>query len=272
LLPESILQEAEVQLEVVDRKSLFEEGGRLRAIWESCRHNPQEAVRLKNLFERELFREANCERVLMIEDMSIPMLVKLMAKAGINPMVFLSDNRGEQARIAIDLEPVDGKHPLANKIAGDVDMNKEMRYFEKVFPLLRWRMSRNHSTVYLVHEVDKPILILPVHVDPKNAVVVFKDLLGRKDKSEKGAMEYHGMEETKGQDYLGTGLYDLGIALLIGTFQRLHQKGLFRDLKINGENLIDTTGTIIGDDEQTWLLADLFKAQQGQVVQLEHDS
>ncbi|MBI4066643.1 hypothetical protein HY411_02915 [Candidatus Gottesmanbacteria bacterium] len=200
--------------------------------------NPKNRNALKAFLENELFAEANCTHFIALEGLSIVVLHKLMDKLGHNPHAFLSDDRGENGgRIAMDNTLEGGKHPLLSP--SDPRYGKEMEYWRPVFPtmprwlpLSRWMQSRTHSVVYTVTDGKQELIILPVHVDPKNAVSVFGELLGKK--GGRGALSYHRPVVASDKTYIGTGLYRLGCNVFLDQLKKAKAHGIIKDVLIDG--------------------------------------
>ncbi len=223
---------------------------------------------LQALMEQELYKEVNCEHILMLKGLTPAQFHVLIRKMGYNPWTFFSDPRGENAgRVAIGntlLE--DGRHPLVDMQPEHPDYEREMALWQPVFPELnhipwvrRWRMSRTHGVVYGLKDAEEnDILLFPVHIDPKSPAAILRDIFGRK-KGERSAFVYHGLareRDTSKSAYVGTGLYDLGIKNFIRLLKQAHERGLFANLDVEGEDMLKTTGTIVGDDRITWQIAE----------------
>lgn len=216
---------------------------------------------LRTLLDKEVFREANLSHFLMILGASAAQFHRLIRTMGHKATAFLSDDRGENGgRIVMEGLTKDGKHPLIPET--HPRYKAEMNYWGKVFPHApRWapwsnyHMSRIHAVVYTVRdEKGNDVLLLPIHVDPKNAIVALAEFfkLRKKGKDEHTALEYHDAMITSQDDYVGTGLYDLGCSLFIHQLQSAHSSGVFHSLTIEGSQLIRTSGTIIEDDARSW--------------------
>jgi len=228
--------------------------------------NPDNVPVMANLLNQEVFKEANCTSFLMVEGASVAQFQALMKEMGYNPRAFLSDNRGENAgRIAIDNEQSAGdkqenKHP----VTGEPMTDTEARYWKHVvdkpswmpdglwqrLPMSKWSMSRTHGVMYDVKRDGRDVLLLPIHVDPKNAVAVFAP----KGAEEPSALVYHQMSAGETGDYLGTGLYDLADTYMIRLLQQARDAGKVGRVRVTGERALRTTGTISGDDEITWAI------------------
>jgi hypothetical protein len=229
---------------------------------------------LQALMEQELYKEVNCERFLMIKGLTPAQFHFLIRKMGYNPWSFFSDPRGENAgRVTIHNDLLkDGRHPLADIQRGHPDYDREMALWQPVFPELHhipwirdWHMSRTHGVVYgLKDEEGKNVLMFPVHIDPKNAIVTVRDVFGRK-KDERWALAYHqiaGDGEGKKSKYVGTGLYDLGCKNFIRLLKDANENGLFANLVIDGADKLRTTDTIVGDDRITWQIAEKVRKEK----------
>ncbi len=210
---------------------------------------------IQSMLDEEIYKEVNCTRWLAIEGLDTDELHLLMRMSGHNPTAFLSDDRRENAgRIVIDNALENGRHPVID--ATSPLYEKEVKYWRPVFPnapkflpVSGWMMSRTHSVVYSVKSADgREALLLPVHVDPKNAVAFFGEVFGKKDTDERGALDYHSIEEVKGGEYVGTGLYELGCKYTIEQLKRMKERGYIRELSILDEDRLTTTGTVVGDE------------------------
>ncbi len=151
-------------------------------------------------------------------------------------------------------------------------MEQEKALWQPVFPKLaslpilgkigpgKWRMSRTHSVIYGVkNQEGKDVLLLPVHMDARNAVVFVRDLVDKvrgKKREGRAALDYHQMH-TGQEKYVGTGLYDLGIKNMLRLFEEHRDR--VGGLQVVGREKLETTGTIVGDDRITWQINDMVK-------------
>jgi len=210
-------------------------------------------------------QEVNATHWLMVTGVSVEQLHAIVYNMGHNPTAKLSGDRGENAgRIAIDNYPED--MPID---ASDPRYPNESQYWKQLFPnkllpkaIQKWHVSRNHSVVYSVKDKEgKDVIMLPIHMDPKNWVVTIKELftgkMFSKKKGEKSALDYHGLPQAN-KRYLGTGLYELGASQFIHMLRR-KQPGAFGNLIVEGEEKLDTTKTISGDDAAAMVLEKVFE-------------
>lgn len=218
---------------------------------------PENKKPLMDLLDREVFREVNCRNILVLKGLKPEQFHLLAKQMGDSPRAFLSDDRGENAgRYASDnVLPTNGKHPFVSE--DDPDYEPEKALWGPVFPGLKnipvvkdWMMSRAHSVTYAVKDPDgKDVLIMPVHVDPKNPVASFR--FGKE------ALKYHqttGVEQVGQAKYVGTGLYDLGIKYFLRKLNMAKEHGLIGGLKISGEEKLETTNKITKDDKITMMI------------------
>lgn len=217
---------------------------------------------LLKLLDQEVFKEANLSHFVMVSGASVAQFHHLMRELGHKPTAFLSDDRGENGgRIVMDNMLEEGeKHPLLSET--DPRYQDEMKYWDKVFPgspewafWSNYRMSRLHGTVYAVKDAQgNDVLLSPIHIDPKNAIVAVAEVLRlrKKQKDEHHGLAYHDAMLDEETDYLGTGLYDLGCSVFIRQLERAQATGKFAELTVSGADRIRTSGTIIEDDARTW--------------------
>ncbi|MFA5026095.1 MAG: hypothetical protein WC503_06330 [Candidatus Shapirobacteria bacterium] len=250
------LKEVNLRVEVMDRNALIEDP-RMQELWkieENC------AI-LLNFTEKELYQEVNATHWIMLTGASVEQVQAIVEKMGHNPDAFFSDDRGENGgRLAIDnyLEdmPIDQSDPR---------YEEEKKYWEPLFDnkllpesIKKWHMSRNHAVVYAVkNSKGESVLMLPIHIDPKNWVVSIKEVFNPPKKGEKSALAYHNIAEGE-KRYLGTGLYEAGVYQFIHLLKS-KQPGLFGGLEVIGEEKLDTTRTISGDDQEAMVLERVFK-------------
>ena len=208
---------------------------------------------------QELMAEVNCSHVLVLQGISAEQFHLLIRQMGDNPAVFLSDYRGENGgRIGYDLKPrANGTPPLI-----DPDhpyYSEESTFWGKVLhtdiPFLRnLHVARNHSTIYQLKDAsDQDVLVLPIHVDPKNPSASLGDLYNKiagKESLGRSAIDYHKPADLNNKRYLGTGLYPLGIKLFLQRLNEAQTNGLFANLQVVGEEKLNnqTTDTIFADD------------------------
>ena len=242
------LQNAEVEATILGRDEIL-----ANPQFQALLNIPENKTELMNLCDRELFREVNCRNILMLEGLSPAQFHLLAKRMGGSPKAFLSDDRGENSgRYSADnILPADGKHPFVE--ADDPDYKAEKELWEPVFPdssipvIKNWRMSRTHSVVYAVKDAGgKDVLLMPIHVDPKNPVAAFR--FGQ------DALKYHqstGVEEVGKAKYVGTGLYDLGIKYFARHLRLAKEKGFIKEVNITGEDKLVTTNKITRDDQIT---------------------
>ncbi len=263
------LKEESVKMTVVDRNDFITD--KRYSEFFDFEKNPQNKEPLENFLKREISAEVGAANFLMTEGLTVAQYHSFVRQFGHSPFAFWSDDRGENAgRISIDnVLPQDGKHPLADLQPGDPDYESEKALYQPVFPGLtrlpyigKWRMSRTHSVAFAVKNAEgKDVLLLPAHMDARNAVVFWRDLVDKltgKKQEGRGALAYHQMH-TGQKNYVGTGLYDLGIKNFL-RLSREHQ-GSVGQLQIDGEDKLQTTGTIVGDDRVTWQINDLVKGK-----------
>lgn len=215
---------------------------------------PDNHRQLMDLMDREFFREVNCRNVLMLRGLKPEQFHLLARQMGDSPRAFLSDDRGENAgRYATDnVLPPNGEHPFVSK--DDPDYEAEKALWGPVYPGMKnvpvindWMMSRTHSVIYGVKDMDgSDVLLMPIHVDPLNPVTVFR--FGKKTLDDHKTT---GVEQVGQAKYVGTGLYDLGIKYMLRKLNMAKEQGLIADLKVNGEEKLATTGKITKDDEIT---------------------
>lgn len=259
------LKEARVVATVVNREEFINDPA-----YRELFTVPENKQVLENFLTRELGAEVNATRFLLLEGITAAQLHAWVRQLGYSPFAFLSDDRGENAgRASIDNDwPADDRHPLLETPLSESEMRTEKALWQPVFPKLRWlpgigkwRESRTHFVLSKVKTPDgKEVLLVPVHMDARNAVVAFRDLLDKvigKKREGRAALDYHRIH-TGQKNYVGTGLYDLGIKNLLRLFEE-HQQ-LIGSLRINGREKVQTTGTIVGDDKITWQINDLVKS------------
>ena len=268
------LKKKTVTVDVLARRSLLDDPAFVALVEQAKAEGNTKALRsLQALLDREVFKEVNAEHVTMISGISGDELSSIALSSGNNPVAFLSEDRGENFRIAIDNALENGQQPFAAEGALNAltpeQKARELGFWQKLFPGARgidprknWSVSRNHSVVYEVTVGGKTYLFLPAHVDPKNAVAAFK----KTAPGEQDALKYHQMEAGTNKSYVGTGLYDLGQALIIHLLDKAKEAGVVADVKVTGEEDLRTTGTITGDDAVTWIINDQVKNAQTQTA------
>jgi hypothetical protein len=244
------IRTSEVELVVEGRDAVIGD-------FEAGRLTGENAPIYEKLVAKELAAEANANHFLMVRGLKREELHFVIEQMGQNPIAFLSDPRGENAgRIAIDNALVDGEQPLG------INTEEEKRYWSPVFPnpprwvpegIKKWMMSRTHGVIYGVRDTrgDEEFLI-PIHVDPKNGVAAIGEIFTGRRKGERAALDYHQGVDMGDQHYLGTGLYDLGAAVMIELMERAQEKGVIGKLIVRGAEKLDTTGSIYEDDKLTW--------------------
>jgi hypothetical protein len=250
------LEKVNMQIEVMDRNALIEDA-RTEELWKI--EDNREI--LTNFMEKELYQEVNATHWVMLTGASLEQVHAIVQRAGHNPDAFFSDDRGENGgRIAIDNYgedmPIDRSDPR---------YDEEKKFWEPLFKnkflpkgIKEWHMSRNHAVIYCVKDVNnKDVLMMPVHIDPKNWVVSIKELFNPPKKGERSALAYHNIAEGE-KRYLGTGLYELGVYQFINLLRK-KQPGLFGGLEVIGNEKLDTTRTISGDDHEALVLKKVFK-------------
>lgn len=256
---------AKMEITVEDRNALLKDENKY--LFENKANLPV----LQAFMGKELYIEQNCTHFLRIKGTTIDQFHWLVEQLGYNPTTFLSDDRGENGgRLAVDNAPQKGKHPFLRE--DDLNYADEMRYWMPVqLPKYlkwwpgseKWRMSRTHGVVYGVEGKDsQEELLIPIHMDPKNAVAAVGELFGKK-KEDHGALVYHKM--ALGDKYvgrLGTGLYDLGCKYLIWLLRGAQKGGLIGDVRVQGEEDLRTTGSIVGDDRITWAINEMLAKQK----------
>ncbi|KPJ55444.1 hypothetical protein AMJ49_07145 [Parcubacteria bacterium DG_74_2] len=262
------LKAARIKVKILNRKGLLKNKDFMALFAKDSNK-----AALRNLLDKEIYREIDSNNFLMIEGLTIKQFHLLIEKLGHNPRVFLSDPRGERLRFAIDNEPLkQGKHPFLKQLQSlgktNDEIKQELAFWQPVFfgflgklpGVKKWRMSRTHGLVYVVKKDEKQVLLIPVHVDPKNAIVIFKELLGKIDTKKDGdALTYHQTAGGKGMDYVGTGLCDLGCAIFIKLLRKAKHKNIITKIDIDGEDKLKTRYSIYGDDLITWEIVKIYK-------------
>ncbi|HWS48859.1 MAG TPA: hypothetical protein VN174_02325 [Candidatus Methanoperedens sp.] len=250
------LEEVDLRVEVMDRNALIEDP-RMQELWEVEGNSGT----LLNFAEKELYQEVNATHWIMLTGASVEEVQAIVEKMGHNPDAFFSDDRGENGgRLAIDNYQED--MPIDET---DSRYEEEKKYWEPLFKnkllpesIKKWHMSRNHAVVYAVkNSKGESVLMLPIHIDPKNWVVSIKEIFNPPKKGERSALAYHNIAEGE-KRYLGTGLYEAGIYQFIHLLKS-KQPGLFGSLEVIGEEKLDTTRTISGDDQEAMVLERVFK-------------
>lgn len=220
---------------------------------------PGNRRQLSAFIHEELNREDNCTHFLIIEGLTTDQLHILVHQLGQNPHAFLSDDRGENGgRIVIDNSFFDGHHPFMDH--NDPDYLEEAHYWLPAFPsspkwthLNTWMMSRTHGLIYTVIHQGKEMILLPVHVDPKNVVVTIRDLFHRFHPHEHHALSYHDISVPNDLTYRGTGLYRLGCNIFLYLLKKAERQGLIKKLVILGsEEEIKNDISIVRGDRITW--------------------
>lgn len=137
---------------------------------------------MRNIFDKEVFREANCIYILSLRGLTIKQLHLLIRKLGHNPTVFFSDPRKENLRFAIDNQLNNSQHLFQEKIKvlklSKTQLIKEILYWQPVFSeilkrvpgLKNWHNSRIHGMVYETEDRGENVFYIAVRVDPKNAI------------------------------------------------------------------------------------------------------
>lgn len=123
-------------------------------------------------------------------------------------------------------------------------------------------MSRTHSALYAVKDQHgQDILFLPIHVDPNSPLVAIRHFLERLFGKvyPHSALAYHAVAFDGDPNYVGTGLYDLGIQVLLGLLTKAKQAHYIAGLSIRGESSLITSGSIVKDDRITWLITSLIR-------------
>lgn len=262
------LKRANVRITIIAREVFISEASPFKELFEISKNKKI----LETFLTREPYAEVNCEKFIVLEGLTLAQFHVWVRKLNHSPFSFWSDDRGENAgRASIDNEwPSDDKHPLMETPLSPTDLQKEKELWQPVFPSLRWLyyfnewyISRTHVVIYRVRDKQgRDVILLPVHIDPKNAVMVIGDLVHRvigKRPRGKNALTYHKMEVGR-ESYVGTGLYDLGIKNLLRLLEM--RKDQFGHLEIIGREKIQTTGTIIGDDRINSQIEKLMKKNQ----------
>lgn len=249
-------EDVSLKIEVMERDALIEDS-RMQKLWE-IEGNRETLI---SFTEKELYQEVNATHWLMLSGASVEQFHGIIDGMGHNPDAFLSGDRGENGgRIVIDNYKED--MPIDEH---DSRYGMEKGYWEALFRskllpegMKKWHMSRNHSVIYSVKDSEGlDIIMLPVHIDPKNWVVSIKELFSPPKKGERSALAYHSLAEGE-KRYLGTGLYELGSFQLINLLRK-KQPGLFGALEVIGEDKLDTTRTISGDEERSVALEKVFR-------------
>lgn len=247
------LRESSLKVKVIARKELLKD----RRFKEILRKNKGS---IRDLLDNEVFREVNCSHLLMVEGITLTQLHFLIKKLGYNPAVFLSDPRREDLRFAVDNRLLDKNHPFKEKIEklflSDELMDREISYWQPFAPEIlkripgpkKWHKSRTHGHVYKARYKKKNILFIPVHIDPKNAVLAIAEIFGWKNKDDKSALHYHQTAAGKGKSYVGTGLYNLGAAVFLKLLRTIDGQGMVQEINIEGIEKLETTHSILVDN------------------------
>lgn len=266
------LKNSHIKVRVLNRTELLEDRGFTDLIKDN-------GSTVRNLLDKEVFREINCTNILLLEGLTLEQLHLLVRKLGHNPSVIFSDPRKEKLRFAIDNElNKKGEHPFSDEINGlhltNEQLQSELSYYKPVFTgilsklpgLSRWHVSRTHGLVYVVKKDNEKVFLIPVHVDPKNAILVFSELFSNRYREEKKAIAYHQTAEGRGENYIGTGLFDLGCVILIRLLKRAEKSGLIKKLEIGGENKLKTSYSIYIDDQVTKKIEELVVVQNKRIT------
>lgn len=258
------LEAADVTVEVIGRNDIVENSDLLSV--------PENRNVLKSLLELEVYKEVGCSHLIEVRGVTPAQFRYMISRSGDNPTAFLSDDRRENGgRIAIDNKISEATHPYIGP--EDPDYESEMKLWQQVFPeapkvfgVDKWSMSRNHGVIYALKDKEgEDVLLIPIHVDPKNAVAFFGELVHGKKDDQKSALEYHALSEGNKQ-YLGTGLYDLGCKYFIDTLRSVKESGLINSLTVKGEENLITTGSIVKDSR---IREEMERQYQSRVVETE---
>lgn len=259
LIEEDGLKNTSLEATVISRGEILDPQSEVRQLIDSV-ESVKDRTSLQALFEKEIFAEAQGTHSLMIRGTDLPTFIALTHKLGYNPLAFLSDPRGEKARLAIDNIAEDGIHPFANELAtsglNEDELQAEMALWGHIYPnskiplIKNWSWSRTHSLIYPVKlNNGETILFLPIHIDPENAVAAIAEKFGKKISAlGESAMDFHrSITGTKGK-YIGTGETELAIKYFLSLLEA--NNGLLKELIVHGEEKLDTTHTIIGDHKR----------------------
>ncbi len=228
------VKESELTISVLRRDQFLK-----TPLFDSLYGNRRNHRFLKAFMDQELFQEVQCSHFLALKGMSVNELHILIEHMGQNPRAFLSDDRGENGgRIAIDNTLIDGKHPFL--APGDGRYDEELPFWQPIWPKISkrsalhgWMVSRTHGVIYRFNAHERDILIIPIHVDPKNVVMFFGELFGSKHVQGQSALSYHQIPVGE-PEYIGTGLYRLGCHVFIHMMTAAFAQGLMKNLVVEG--------------------------------------
>lgn len=203
---------------------------------------------LREIFTKEVYGEIPCTHVVMIQGLEGRLLRAFLRLIGFNTNTILSDPRGEAHAVSLNLG-----HEMQNPFLGEGSTEDENTFWRRIFPqsyLLAWSWARLHSLVYELETPDgEPVFILPIHIDPKNGVAAIAETIFQKQCPGEKALHYHQTFQEGSENYVGTGLYTLGVLYLIRILEEF--SFLFGSITLNVPEDIDsyTRHSILGDDE-----------------------